>query len=258
MDFINVTKENIISEHICCSISSKKGDICVETKKNWMLNRLEDGLVFRKANVRGKVFIEYIPCENAYVPIDGDGYMYIDCFWVSGKYKGMGYANELLNYCINDSKNKGKKGLVVLSSAKKMPFLSDPEYLKYKGFKVCDNAKPYFELLYLTFEEYKDKPKFRQSAKNGYFKSEGVVLFYSHQCTHTEKYVKILEMVSKREKIPFKAIKIDTVESAKNAPTPFTTYSIYINGKFITNEILPEKKYLKIIDNTNLYRENNI
>ena len=36
--------------------------------------------------------------------------MYIDCFWIAGQLKGNGYANLLLEECIRDSKEKGKKG----------------------------------------------------------------------------------------------------------------------------------------------------
>ena len=36
-------------------------------------------LVFLKSIERGKCFIEYIPAENAWNPINADGYMYIDC-----------------------------------------------------------------------------------------------------------------------------------------------------------------------------------
>ncbi len=49
----------------------------------------EDGLVFMKSVECGKCFIEYIPAEHAWVPIIAN-YMYIDCFWVSGSFKGHG------------------------------------------------------------------------------------------------------------------------------------------------------------------------
>lgn len=78
-------------------------------------------------------------------PIEAEGYMYIDCLWVSGQFKGHGYSNRLLDICIKDSKEKGKKGIVILSSRKKMGFLSDPKYMGYKGFQTADMAVPYFD-----------------------------------------------------------------------------------------------------------------
>lgn len=47
-------------------------------------------LVFLKSVERGKCFIEYIPAEKAWNPIEAEDYMYIDCLWVSGSLKGHG------------------------------------------------------------------------------------------------------------------------------------------------------------------------
>lgn len=121
MDYIRVTKENINKEHICCAISNKK-DIQAASKKDWMMKCFDDGLVFLKSTERGKCFIEYIPAENAWVPIIAENYMYINCFWVSGTFKGHGYSNDLLNECIKDCKEKGKSGICILSSIKRGPF----------------------------------------------------------------------------------------------------------------------------------------
>ena len=81
--------KSIEKEHICCAISSNK-DIQVISKKNWLKERFDDGLVFLKSIERGKCFIEYIPAENAWNPIMAEGYMYIDCLWVAGSFKGNG------------------------------------------------------------------------------------------------------------------------------------------------------------------------
>ena len=133
MEYIRVTNDNLEKEHICCAIYNNK-DVQVSSKKAWLADRFDEGLVFLKSVERGKCFIEYIPAENAWVPINADGYMYIDCLWVSGSFKGHGYSTELLDACIEDSKEKGKKGLCILAAAKKKPFLADPKFLKYKGF----------------------------------------------------------------------------------------------------------------------------
>lgn len=82
MEFIRLTHENLDAEHICCAISNNK-DVQVSSKKEWLAERLDEGLVFLKGNVRSKCFIEYIPAENAWAPIAADGYMYIDCLFGS-------------------------------------------------------------------------------------------------------------------------------------------------------------------------------
>ena len=57
MEYIQVTKENLEKEHICCAISNNK-DVQVASKKSWLLERFEEGLVFLKSEERGKCFIE--------------------------------------------------------------------------------------------------------------------------------------------------------------------------------------------------------
>ena len=69
MEYIQLTQENLQKEHICCSMTEKKGDHSVTDKKAWLKERMEEGLVFYKADVRGKVFIEYIPAQAAWFPI---------------------------------------------------------------------------------------------------------------------------------------------------------------------------------------------
>lgn len=246
MEIITLTEENLEKEHICCAITSNK-DCQVMSKKKWLAERFKEGLVFKKGNVRGKCFIEYIPAENAWAPIEADGYMYIDCLWVSGQFKGHGYSNQLLEACIEDSKEKGKKGLVVLSSKKKLSFLADPAYLKYKGFQLADEAAPNFELFYLPFEEGAVMPKFKEQVKNPHIDKQGFVLYYTNQCPFTAKYVPLIEAIAKSRNVPFEAVHFETAGQAQSAPAAVTIYSLFYNGEFMTNEILSEKKFEKIL-----------
>ena len=246
MEYVKVTKENIETEHICCAISNNK-DVQVSSKKSWLSERFDDGLVFLKSAERGKCFIEYIPAEHAWVPIDADGYTYIDCLWVSGSFKGHGYSNDLLDACVNDSKEQGRKGLCILSSEKKKPFLADPKYLKYKGFTVCDEADNGIQLWYLPFDKNAGRPAFKPCAKHPHVDEDGFVLYYTYQCPFNAKYVPIVEQTAKENGIKFKAIRLQSREEAQNAPTPVTTYALFYNGKYITNEQMNDTKFKKII-----------
>ena len=126
--YINLTLENIDDEHICCAIGDKKHQAGVDSKKEWIKSKLKDGHIFRKLNARGKIFIEYEPIETAWIPISGKNYEYIYCLWVAGSFKGKGIGKELLEYAINDSKEKGKITLTL----KKLP--------GFVEFKVTDNG----------------------------------------------------------------------------------------------------------------------
>lgn len=246
MEYIRVTKENLEKEHICCAISNNK-DIQVSSKKAWLADRFDDGLVFLKSTERGKCFIEYIPAENAWVPIEADGYMYINCLWVSGSFKGKGYSTDLLDKCIEDSKNKGKKGLCILSSAKKKAFLAEPKFLLYKGFSVSDEADNGIQLWDLAFEDNSCKPKFKECAKHPHTDEDGYVLYYTNQCPFTAKYVPIIEDIARENGVKFRSVHIESKEAAQNAPTPITTYALFRDGEYLTNEILSDKKFLKMI-----------
>ena len=246
MEYIKVTAENLEEEHICCAILNNK-DVQVSSKKEWLKDRFNEGLVFLKSAERGKCFIEYIPAENAWVPIIADNYMYIDCFWVSGSFKGHGYANDLLNACINDSKAKGKAGICILSSAKKKPFLSDPKYLIYKGFKIADESDAGINLLYLPFKEKANMPQFTSAAKHPSIEKPGYVLYYTSQCPFNAKYVPIVEKTARDNNIPFIAIHITSKEQAQAAPSPCTSYAMFYNGTFLTNEQFNDKKFLKMV-----------
>ena len=246
MEYIRVTKDNLEQEHICCAISNNR-DVQVSSKKAWLADRFDDGLVFLKSVERGKCFIEYIPAENAWNPIVAENYMYIDCLWVSGSFKGHGYSNDLLEECIKDSKDKGKTGLCILSSAKKKPFLSDSKYLAYKGFKVCDEADNGIQLWYLPFCADAIAPKFKDCAKHPHTDERGYVLYYTSQCPFNGKYVPVLEAVAKEHSVPFKAIHLQSKEEAQNAPTPITTYAFFRDGEYVTNEQMNDKRFLKVI-----------
>ena len=201
MEYIRVTKDNLEKEHICCAISNNN-DVQVSSKKAWLSERFDDGLVFLKSVERGKCFIEYIPAENAWNPILADGYMYIDCLWVSGSFKGHGYSNDLLDECIHDSKEKGKTGLCILSSAKKKPFLADPKFLKHKGFSVCDEADNGIQFWYLPFSSDAKIPCFKECAKHPHIEESGYVLYYTNQCPFNGKYVPVLESIAKERVFP--------------------------------------------------------
>ena len=243
MNYIRITKENIDKEHICCAMSGKQS----LAKKEWLKERFDEGLVFYRSVERGKCFIEYIPAENAWIPIDADGYIYINCLWIAGSMKGHGYSNDLMNECISDAKAQGKKGVCILSAeGRKREFLSDPKHLEYKGFSVADTSDCGITLMYLPFSADSEPPKFKECAKHPKIEDEGFVLYYTDQCPFTYYWVPRVKEVADEHNIPLKLIHITDREAAQSTPAPVTTYALFKNGEFLTQSIQSDKKFLKL------------
>ena len=116
---IQLTPDNINKEHICCAISDKKCSESYEAKKNWLKKEFENGYIFRRVDARAKVFIEYGPAEKGWIPVSASNYLLVNCFWVSGQYKGKGYGKELLQLALNDAQSQNKHGLVTVTGTKK-------------------------------------------------------------------------------------------------------------------------------------------
>ena len=242
MGYLRITEENIDKEHICCAMSNNQSF----QKKQWMKERFSEGLVFYRSEQRGKCFIEYMPAENAWHPFEADGYMHINCLWVSGSLKGHGYSNDLLDECMKDAAAKGCKGLTILSSEKKKGFLADPKFLRYKGFEPADTSDTGIQLWYLPFDKDAKAPQFKECARHPKVSEGGFVIYYSDQCPFTYYWVPRLVECAKAHDIPLKVIHIDTKEAAQSAPSPVTNFSIFRDGKFVSHEIQSEKKFLAL------------
>ena len=249
MKIIQVDKSNLENEHICCAIgndvvNSRRTD----SKKEWMNKCFSDGLVFKKLNVRGKVFIEYTPIEKAWKPVTGKNYFFINCLWGSGQYKNKGYAKQLLNECIVDAKKQKKDGVAVVTSTKTKPFLTDKKFYIKHGFETVDNALSYFELLVLKFNKDAHDPAFTQTAKEGTCPNKnGFTIVYSNQCPFTEEYTDIMIDFAKRNNFKASKVKLETYSDAQKISSPFGTFGVYYNGKFETHEILSDKRFEKLL-----------
>jgi len=236
---IILDKSNIDTEHICCAFSDKKCNEGYELKKDWLKKEFENGYVFRRIDARAKVFIEYGPADKGWVPVIAPNYLLINCFWVSGQYKGQGYGKELLRHAVEDAISQGKDGLVTVVGTSKFHFMSDTKWLLKQGFETCEQLSSGFSLLVKKINPKAPDPKFRDSVKSGECEdNNGLVIYYSNRCPFTEYHVtKSLAETAAKRNLPLKVIKLDTMEKAQSAPAPATIFSLFYNGKFVTTDL---------------------
>lgn len=244
MDFVNLTTENLASEHLCCIIRSKKSHPGIDAKKQWLSERLKEGHVFRKLNAKATVFIEYAPLETAWVPIIGENYYYLYCLWVTGSYKGEGYGEMLMEYCLADAKEKGKSGVCMLGAKKQKSWLSDQSFAKRFGFEVVDTTENEYELLALSFDG--TTPKFAESAKKQIIENKELTIYYDMQCPFVFQTVETVKQYCEIQEVPVSFIQVDTLQKAKELPCVFNNWAVFYKGNFETVNLL-DVNYIKRI-----------
>lgn len=245
-EFVNLTAENILNEHICCIIRSKKPHQGIEAKRQWLLERLKEGHVFRKLHVKGTVFIEYAPLETAWVPVTGSNYYYIYCLWVDGAYKGKGYAKALMEYCLTDARKNKRSGVCMLGAEKQKAWLSDQSFAKKIGFEVVDTTHNGYELLALSFDG--TKPAFAKNAKMGEIESKELTVYYDRQCPFIYSYIEKLKEYCIKDSVPHAFIEVDALQKAKALPCVFNNWALFYKGKFETVNLLDVERVKKLLN----------
>lgn len=235
-DFVNLTTENLATEHLCCIIRSKKAHQGIEAKRQWLSDRLNEGHVFRKLNAKATVFIEYAPLETAWVPVTGDNYYYLYCLWVTGSDKGKGYGKSLMEYCLADAKEKGKSGVCMLGAKKQKSWLSDQAFAKKFGFEVVDTTDNGYELLALSFDG--TTPKFAPNAKKQKIESEELTIYYDMQCPYIYQKMEIIKQYCEMHRVPASLIQVDSLQKAKELPCVFNNWGVFYKGNFETVNLL--------------------
>lgn len=246
-DFINLTTENLNDEHLCCIIRSKKLHSGVEAKRQWLADRLKEGHIFRKLNVKGCVFIEYAPLESAWVPVEGNNYLYIYCLWVTGEYKNMGYGKALMEYCLDDAKAKGKFGVCMLGAAKQKAWLSNQSFAKKYGFKAVDFTDNGYELLALSFDG--TTPHFTKAAKREKIQGDELTIYYDMQCPYVCQTVESIKSYCEENNITHSFVKVDTLKKAKSVPCPFNNWAVFYKREFKTVNLLNVEGIKRVIKN---------
>ena len=237
--FIKLDQHNIEQEHICCAIADKKTKEGYQLKKDWLKKEMEHGYVFRRLDARAKVFIEYGPAAKGWAPVIAPDYLLINCFWVSGQYKGKGYAKQLLQMAIDDAKQNKYKGLVTIVGTKKFHFMSDTHWLLKQGFTTVEQTSSGFSLLALKLDAAAANPEFNESVRTGRCKeTTDLTVYYSNRCPFSALHVEdLLVATAQKRNLSLTLVKLEDREQAQQAPSPATIFSLFYQGEFLTTDM---------------------
>jgi len=244
IEIVSLDESSLGSGDVVCvrGAENKEG---IDLKKAWLRDRFREGLKFKKlvVNDRSWGFIEYLPAESAWRPVDAPGYLFIDCIWVIGRQKGKGYGKRLLDECVKDA--QGMNGVCVAVSDK--PFMVKEDLFIDNGFEICDTAPPAYQLMVRKMKDA-PSPKFTERAKMAAIDGEdGLLIIYSDQCPYTAKFMAGMIEGAKELGVPVKTMKITDPVRAREMPFVYGTCGVFYGGKLLAHGIMTRKEFVKVL-----------
>ncbi len=154
----------------------------------------------------------------------------------------------MLDKCAEDAKSRGMDGIVHIVGKKKLPYLSDKHFFEHMGFTLQDEAKPYFQLMSLTWNEHAALPVFKKQVENYSFNDEGITIFYTAQCPFAIGVLGDLQELTEKKGLQFQAHRLSTKDKAQTSPAIWTTFIVFYNGELLTHEIMSVNKFEKLLN----------
>jgi hypothetical protein len=191
-------------------------------------------------------FIEYIPGEYTWRPIDAKGYLTIHCIMIHRKkYKETGYGSLLLEECLQDAKKVKAKGVAVVTS--KGTWMAGSGLFLKHGFECVDSAPPSFELLAKKMRQG-PLPRFRAGwEKRARSYGKGLVLIRSDQCPCISKFASEILDASKAMGMTPRVKELKTCKEAQGAPSPYGIFNIVYDGRVIADHPISKSRFRNIM-----------
>jgi hypothetical protein len=240
---VDVTPDNAAKEGLFCIKNAHYPGF--KLKVEWLTGRQQEGLQLKLLKVNGETvgFIEYVPGEYAWRPVEAGCYLFIHCMWVfPNKNLGKGYGSILLSECEKDAIEQEKNGVAVVASHGS--WMSSPAVFEKNGF-VRLEEKDRFILMAKTLNEG-TLPAFLNWEQN-LDKYQGLNLVYANQCPLFIKSVDEMKATARTLGYDLKVTLMESPEQIREAASGYGVYSLIWNGKLLADHYISNTRFKNIL-----------
>lgn len=247
---VTVDTSNVAERGFFC-YKSKPKSAGYQQKLAWLKQRFAEGMRIKilYEGQRSVGFIEYIPGEFAWRAVEAPNYLLIHCIWVVGKGKKKGYGSRLLNECVEDAREMGKRGVAMVTSSR--PWLAGKKLFLKNGFEVVDQAPPSFELLVKRFDDHAPLPAFPQDWDERASRyGAGLTIVYADQCPYINDAVQQYVELAEERGVEAHVVKLMSGREVQDAaPSPYGVFNVvYHDGGLVTCRYLGKKEREALIE----------
>jgi len=229
----------------CLTDSKHQG---YQPKVAWLRQRFAEGLrylLFRDEKGKPLAFLEYVPGEYAWRPVDAKGWLFIHCLWVypAGQKMG-GLGGRLIRACIEEARQAGARGVATLASDG--AWMAGKDVFLRNGFEEIAEADR-FQLLIHRLKRG-PAPRFRDISGN-LSQFRGLHIVYAAQCPMLLKSVNDLSIMAAEHGLDVKVTVLHSAREAQNAPSYYGVFALMWNGRLLSDHYVSRGRFSSLLRN---------
>jgi len=215
-------------------------------KVEWLRRRFDEGLRFlllRDEREKPLGFLEYVPGEFVWRPVDAKGWLFVHCLWVfaAGQRIG-GLGSRLIRACVEEAGRAGSTGVAAMVS--NGAWMAGKEVFLNNGFtKIAERDR--FELVIHRLKEGTE-PRFRDITA-GSAKGRGLHIVYADQCPMLSKSVNDLREMAAEYGLKLRVTVLKSTNEAQNAPSYYGAFSLLWNGRLLSDHYVSKGRFRNIL-----------
>ncbi len=217
-----------------------------QPKVDWLQKRFGEGLrflLFRTDRGKPLGFLEYVPGEYAWRPIDAAGWLFVHCLWVypAGQKIG-GLGSKLIQACIDEAVALDATGVAAIVSDG--PWMVGSQIFSDHGFEEVDTADR-FQLVVHRLRKG-PVPRFRD-IRRSLRRYKGLHVVYAPQCPYLPKSVHDLSEMAAEHGLDLHVTVLDSAKKAQNAPTYYGVFNLIWNGRLLSDHYVSKGRFKNIL-----------
>lgn len=217
-----------------------------EPKVDWLQKRFAEGLrffLFRDNNGKPLAFLEYVPGEHAWRPVDAKGWLFVHCLWVypTGQAVG-GLGSRLIQACVEEARRARARGVAAMVS--EGPWMAGKQVFLKNGFvELAESDR--FQLVAYRLKNG-PAPRFLDiGAKRA--PHRGLHIVYAAQCPYLPKSVNDLSAMANEHGLDVKVTVLTSAREAQNAPSYYGVFNLLWNGRLLSDHYVSKGRFRNIL-----------
>ena len=215
-------------------------------KVDWLKRRFDEGLrylLFRDGQGRPLGFLEFVPGEHAWRPVDAAGWLFVHCLWVYPRGQKIGgLGKRLIEACLAEGTSAKAIGVATLATAG--PWMAGAEIFERLGFERLAEADRFALLAYRLRPG--PAPTMRSVDANR-AQYSGLHIVYSPQCPYLPKSVLDLQRVAEELGLKLGVTILETPADAHRAPSYYGVFALLWNGQLLSDHYVSATRFRNLI-----------